>query len=276
MTDSTLTILGCGTSTGVPIVGCRCKVCLSRNPKNKRLRASVWLQTRGRSLLIDTATDLREQALRHRIFHVDAVLYTHPHADHVGGIDELRTYNFLQKSDLPIYGNAWTLEELTTRFPYIFKPRGPVEGGGIPQLIPHLISGTSKALDIAGVPITPIPVNHGSQECLGFRVDSVAYVTDCSYIPPSSLDRLKGLSVLVLDCLRLEKHGTHFNLDQALETVRALRPKKAILTHLGHDFDYQPWVRRLGRAAQSPTQITLAYDGLKVRWRKAPQAGGVK
>lgn len=264
---SSLTILGCGTSTGVPIVGCRCKVCMSRNPKNRRLRASVWLQSRGRSILIDTATDLREQALRHKIFRVDAVLYTHPHADHVGGIDELRTYNFLQKTDLPIYGNAWTLAELTTRFPYIFAPPMVIEGGGIPQLVPHLIRGESEVLDITGVPVVPIPVSHGSQECLGFRVDSVAYVTDCSYIPPSSLDRLKGLSVLVLDCLRLEKHGTHFNLDQALEIVRQLRPKKAILTHLGHDFDYQPWVAKLGREFKGPTQVTLAYDGLKVRWR---------
>ncbi len=266
---STLTILGCGTSTGVPIVGCKCKVCKSRDTRNRRLRASVWLQTRGKSILIDTATDLREQALRHKIFHVDAVLYTHPHADHVGGIDELRTYNFLQKSDLPIHGNEWTLDELTTRFPYIFKPTGVVEGGGIPQLIPHLIDGSTETLDIAGVPITPVPVSHGSQECLGFRVDSVAYVTDCSYIPSTSLDRLKGLSVLILDCLRLEKHGTHFNLDQAMETVRLLRPKKAILTHLGHDFDYQPWVRKLGREFKGPTQVTLAHDGLKIRWRHA-------
>jgi phosphoribosyl 1,2-cyclic phosphate phosphodiesterase len=267
---SSLTILGCGTSTGVPIVGCRCKVCKSRNPKNRRLRASVWVQSRGKSLLIDTATDLRSQALRHKIFHVDAVLYTHPHADHVGGIDELRTYNFLQKADLPVYGNAWTMDELTSRFPYIFKPTGIVEGGGIPQLIPNLIKsqpGSPETIEIAGIPVTPIPVSHGSQECLGFRFDSVAYVTDCSYIPPSSFDRLKGLSVLVLDCLRIEKHGTHFNLDQALETVRQLRPKKAILTHLGHDFDYQPWVRRLGREFKGSTQVTLAYDGLTVRWR---------
>ncbi len=229
--------------------------------------------------MIDTATDLREQALRHRIFHVDAVLYTHPHADHVGGIDELRTYNYLQKCDLPIYGNRWTIDELTTRFSYIFRPpqvhKVPkvIEGGGIPQLIPHLIdtrAGCPETLDIAGVRVIPISVSHGSQECLGYRFDSVAYITDCSYIPPSSLDRLTGLSVLVLDCLRLEKHGTHFNLDQALETVRLLRPKKAILTHLGHDFDYQPWVRKLGRECKGSTQVTLAYDGLKVRWKKAP------
>ncbi len=253
----TLTVLGCGTSTGVPLIGCDCAGCRSRNPKNKRLRASAWIQTRGKSLLIDTSTDLRQQALREKIRRVDAVLITHPHADHIHGIDELRSFNYIQRATIPIYGNEWTCEELRQKFSYIFKP-GPVEGGGIPQLELHQFENISQSLEIAGVPVTPISLLHGTKECIGYRIESVAYVTDCSYIPEISLDRLRGLNVLVLDCLRLAPHGTHLNLDQALEIVSKVRPKRTYLTHLGHDFEYAKWSRKL------PKGVRLAYDGLKI------------
>jgi phosphoribosyl 1,2-cyclic phosphate phosphodiesterase len=253
-----LTILGCGTSTGVPLIHCACAVCRSLHPRNKRLRQAAWLQTRGKSVLIDTSTDLRQQALREKIPRVDAVLYTHPHADHLHGIDELRSYNFAQNASIPIYGNKWTCDELRMRFPYVFEPT-VVEGGGIPQLILNEFQSSTEALDILGVPVIPISLQHGSRECIGYRIDSVAYVTDCSYIPPTSLERLKGLSVLVLDCLRLEKHGTHFNLDQALELANQLRPRRTYLTHMGHEFDYTKWSKKLPRGVQ------LAYDGLKIR-----------
>jgi len=268
-TPSVLTILGCGTSSGVPFIGCPCKVCRSKNPKNTRTRSSVWIRTRGKSLLIDSSSDLRQQALREKILQIDAVLYTHPHADHVSGIDDLRSYNFLQKTDIPIYGNAWSLQELTSRYPYIFSTEPAYrEGGGTARLVPHLFDSaflaSGKPWNVEGIPVLPIPVSHGSRECLGYRVESVAYVTDCSYIPDSSLDRLKELSVLVLDCLQLRKHGTHFHLDQALETIRVLRPKKTVLTHLGHDFDYLTWNRKLASIRES--KVSLAYDGLKLRW----------
>ena len=253
-----LTILGCGTSSGVPLIHCKCAVCRSKNPKNNRLRASAWVRARGKSFLIDTSTDLRQQSLRHKIPRVDAVLYTHPHADHIHGIDELRSFNFVQRESIPAYGNQWTRDELQTKFSYIFKP-GPVEGGGIPQLELRPVDTALQTIDILGVPVTPISVRHGSQECVAYRIDSVAYVTDCSYIAPESLDRLRGLSVLVLDCLRLAPHGTHFHLDQALEVVAQLRPKKTFLTHLSHDFDYDKWNRKL------PKGVQLAYDGLTVR-----------
>ncbi len=259
---TSLTILGCGTSTGVPLIGCDCRVCRSRNPKNRRLRASAWLQSRGKSILIDTSTDLREQALRHKILHVDAVLYTHPHSDHVLGIDELRSYNYLQGTEIPVYGNAWTASELPVRFDYVFNPPAYVEGGGIPRLVLHSIEAGDysprKPLDIQGVPVLPIPLKHGSKEVLAYRIDSIAYVTDTSYIPSESLELLKGLDCLVLDCLRLEAHGTHFNLDQALEAISQLRPRKTFLTHLGHDFEYAKWSRKL------PKGVFLAYDGLKI------------
>jgi phosphoribosyl 1,2-cyclic phosphate phosphodiesterase len=255
---NTLTILGCGTSTGVPVVTCSCAVCRSRHPRNQRTRASVWFQVRGKSILVDTSTDLRQQALKNRIPRVDAVLFTHPHADHTHGIDELRSFNFSQKSAIPAFGNQWTCTELRHKFGYIFNP-GPVEGGGIPQVDLQLFNAQTESIQVAGITVIPIALHHGSKESVGYRIDSVAYATDCSYIPPESLNRMRGLSVLVLDCLRLAKHGTHFNLEQALETVAQLRPKKTFLTHLSHDFDYRKWVKKL------PDGVTLAYDGLKVK-----------
>jgi len=258
----TLTILGCGNSTGVPLIHCSCSVCRSKNPKNQRLRTSAWVQTKGKSFLIDTSTDLRQQAIRAKIPRLDAILYTHPHSDHVHGIDELRSFNFIQKQSIPVFGNDWTCQELEERFSYIFKP-GKQEGGGIPLLTLNRFSTETPFLDVAGVQVTPISLAHGSKETVGYRIGSVAYVTDCSYIPPQSLDRLKGLSVLVLDCLRLEKHGTHFNLDQALETVSLLKPKKTFLTHMGHEFDYAKWMS--AKTKKLPRGVALAYDGLKIK-----------
>ena len=259
MARSSLTILGCGTSTGVPVITCRCAVCRSRHPRNKRLRASVLFQTRGKNILVDTSVDLRQQALRQKIARIDGILFTHPHADHTHGIDEVRAFNFAQKSSIPALGNAWTCQELRHKFPYIFKP-GPVEGGGIPQIDLEQFDAQKARLEIAGVPVVPISLHHGSKESVGYRIDSVAYITDCSYIDPQSLDRLVGLSVLVLDCLRIQPHGTHFNLDQALETVARLKPKKTFLTHLSHDFDYLKWNTKL------PKGVSLAYDGLIVHF----------
>lgn len=254
-----LKILGSGTSTGVPVLLCPCPVCRSKHPRNQRLRASAWLQLENKSVLIDTSTDLRQQALKARIQSVDAVLYTHPHSDHVQGIDELRCFNFVQKARIPVYGNRWTQTELCSRFPYIFEPKIP-EGGGIPELNFHLIDATAPFFRIPGLKekIIPLALAHGSQECVGYRVGSLAYVTDCSFIPEPTLERMRGLSILVLDCLRIEAHKTHFNLDQALAVVAKLKPKKTFLTHLGHDLDYTKWVKKL------PKGVAFAYDGLSI------------
>lgn len=253
-----LTILGCGTSTGVPLLFCTCAVCRSKNPKNRRLRTSAWLRAGGKSILIDTSTDLRQQALSARIPRVDAILFTHPHADHVSGIDEIRSFNFIQKRRIPAYGNAWTCAELRVRFPYIFAPAKKIEGGGIPLIDLEEFSTKTQTLDIAGVPVRPIALTHGSEECVGYRFDALAYITDCNAIPKTSLDRLRGLDTLILDCLRLAPHGTHLNLERALETVRELRPRRTILTHLGHDFEYRQWTKKL------PKGVALAYDGMTV------------
>ena len=254
---STLTILGSGTSTGVPVITCPCAVCHSKHPRNKRLRASAWLQTQGRSILIDTSTDLRQQALKHRIPRVDAVLMTHPHADHIMGLDELRAWNFSQKGRIPIYGNSWTEQELQQKFEYIFKPK-PVEGGGIPLLDLHRFDAQAEKLEVCGLEFVPIALQHGSQECVAFRHQGLAYVTDCNVIPQTSLDRLQGLDVLVLDCLRIKPHGTHFHLEKALETVEQLKPRRTWLTHLGHELDYLEWKKKL------PKGVAFAYDGLKI------------
>ncbi len=256
-----LTILGCGTSTGVPLIHCKCRVCRSRNPKNKRLRCSAWIQTPTKSILIDTSPDFRQQAMRAKISRIDAVLYTHPHADHCHGIDELRSYNFVQKSRIPIFGNEWLCTELKSKFEYIFKQRPTYEGGGIPLLDLHLLDSQAPTIDVVDEKVIPISLRHGSKESIGYRFGSLAYVTDCSLIPQSSLDRLKGLSVLILDCLRLEPHATHFNLDQALQTAEILKPKKTFLTHLGHDFNYDAkTIKAL------PKGVFFAYDGLSVRF----------
>src|SRR4051812_25691375 len=252
------TILGSGTSTGVPVIGCTCKVCRSKHPRNKRLRVSVWWQLKGRSFIVDTGPDFRQQALRAKIDRVDAVLYTHPHADHSHGIDDLRAYNFHQKGAIPVYGHDWTVRDFQKKFPYAFA-KIDSEGGGLPQLDLKPFNPEAESLEVFGVPITPLACSHGSQSCVGYRIDSVAYVTDTSYIPPSTLDRMQGLSVLILDCVRIEPHRTHLNIDRALELVAALNPKRTFLTHLGHDFEHTQWSRKL------PKGVHLAYDGLKLK-----------
>jgi phosphoribosyl 1,2-cyclic phosphate phosphodiesterase len=251
------TILGSGTSSGVPLIQCKCEVCQSSHPKNKRLRSSAWIQTNNKSILIDTSPDFRQQALTHQIARVDAVLYTHPHADHIQGIDELRSYNYLQKARIPLYGNQWTCDDLRVKFSYIFNP-GPTEGGGIPQLDLNLIDSSKESFEVQDLVINPLSLLHGSKECLGYRFGSLAYVTDCNYIAPATLERMQNLSVLILDCIQLTPHKTHLSLEQALEKISILKPKKAYLTHLGHAFDYDVWSQKL------PDGVALAYDGLTI------------
>lgn len=254
------TILGCGTSTGVPVIACTCAVCLSPDPRNHRTRASIWFEVAGKSILIDTGPDFRQQILREKIRRLDAVLYTHPHADHCHGIDDLRAFNFFQKEPVPIYCHPWTADEFLIKFAYIFK-KSPVEGGGIPDLLIQRFDPQAEILNVQGVPIIPLPLDHGSKQSVGYRIESVAYVVDCSYIPPLSMDRLRGLSVLVLDCVQLGPHRTHLNLERALEVVDQLKPERTYLTHLGHEFDYTQWTKGSSRLPQG---ISLAYDGLRI------------
>ncbi len=250
-------ILGSGTSTGVPLIQCKCSVCTSKSSKNKRLRCSAWIRINDKNLLIDTSPDLRQQALRANIPRIDAVLLTHPHADHIHGIDELRSFNFIQKSKIQVYGNDWTCSELRVKFAYIFDP-SPSEGGGKPQLDLHVFQAQDPFVEVLDQKIIPLPVSHGSKETVGYRIGSLAYLTDCNYIPQSTMNRMQDLSVLVLDCIQFGPHNTHLNLEGALSIISKLKPKKAFLTHLGHEFDYTVGSKKL------PKGVAFAYDGLTI------------
>ncbi|MBI5238726.1 MAG: MBL fold metallo-hydrolase [Deltaproteobacteria bacterium] len=249
-----LIVLGCGTSTGVPVIGCRCGVCASPNPGNKRTRASILVQTQGKNILTDTSTDLRAQALSNGIERIDYVLYTHPHADHVHGIDDLRSFNMAQGgASIPCYGNSYTMERLESMFPYIFREKGAEHWR--PNLSTNAVD---SAFSLSGIEVVPIEILHGDASILGYRIDGAAYITDISAIPPESMEKLKGLDVLIIGALRKEPHPTHLSIPQAIEISEKLRPKRTILTHLGHSIDYEK------DGAMLPTGVELAYDGMVI------------
>ena len=247
--------LGTGTSTGIPSLCCPCDVCQSDDPRNKRLRASALIQDNGDNFLIDTSTDLRQQCLRYNITKIDGVLYTHHHADHVHGIDELRCFNFFNKTVIPCYGNELTLSTIQRNFSYIFNGEKPM-GGGVPKLDMITLNGAS--FDLGGLKVTPVDIQHGNIIILGYKVNNAAYVTDCSGLPEQTKEVLSGLDVLVLNALGFEPHATHFCLEQALEAIEELKPKRAILTHINHKFDHEAVSKML------PENVELAYDGLTV------------
>ena len=265
-----VTVLGTGTSTGVPIPLCKCEVCQSKNPKNNRTRVSVYLELKSGQepcdskpfgILIDTTPDLRIQALTHEIPRIDAVLVTHTHADHVFGIDDLRGFNFAQKTRIPVYASNTSAEVLSTMFNYCFFPDPNYEGGAPPALSLNTIE-LDKPLQLGGYSIQPLPVLHGKTEVLGFRIDDFAYVTDCSLIPQETKSKMKDLDTLILDGLRFRDHPTHYTLEQAIEIVEELTPKKTYLTHISHDVDHEVGCEFL--RSNSKQYIQLAYDGLRL------------
>lgn len=249
-----VTVLGSGTSVGVPTIGCSCDVCTSADLRDKRLRPSVWVQFGGRSIVIDTGPDFRYQALRARIPRVDAVLFTHAHADHIMGLDDVRPFNFRQQGPIPIYGAAETLEAVRRCFAYIFAVEP--KQSWVPKLELRTLDGTE--FDLFGAGCVPVPVKHGDGDVLGFRFGRFAYLTDHSEIPPPSMDLLHGLDVLFLDALRHKPHPTHSTVDRSLDTVRRLSPKRAYFTHIGHDLRHERTEQLL------PPHVRLAYDGLEV------------
>ncbi len=250
-----ITFLGTGTSHGVPVLSCRCDVCTGTNPKNRRTRSSLWVVKDGVSILIDTAVEFRLQALQAGIERVDGVLYTHCHADHVFGLDDLRVFSSLTQKSIPVYGNRGTVAELRQVFAYIFD-KEPPEGGEKPRITTNVIS--KEPFYIKNVRIRPIPVCHGSLPILGYRIENMAYVTDCSSIPPASLQLLKGLDVLILGVIRHKPHPTHMNVAQALELVAELKPRQTFFTHISHLLDHDQADSSL------PAGVNLAYDGLKI------------
>ncbi len=249
-----VTFLGTGTSHGVPMIGCTCAVCRSTDPRDTRTRPSVLIDLDGFHLLVDTSTDLRAQALREGLDRVDAVFYTHAHADHVFGFDELRRFNHLTRKPLYAYGDDATLAAIRQTFAYAYDPDAP-KGGGVPDVRLTPVSGSFA---LGGHEIVLVPVMHGTTRVNGLRIGRFAYVTDCNLIPDASMAMLEGLDVLVIDALRHKPHPTHFNVEGALAVIAALRPAQAYFTHMAHDLPHA------ATCAALPAGVTLSYDGLVV------------
>lgn len=254
-----LKILGCGASTGVPQPACKCKVCLSKEPFNNRLRQSALLVTDcGQNILIDASPDLRIQALTHNIDHLDGVLFTHAHADHILGIDDLRCFNFVQPGKkIPLYGTENTFKHIRQTFSYLFELNPHYLGGPVAQL--DLIEITPhKPFYIGQTKIQPLPLIHGKEDVIGFRFGSISYATDCNQIPDETRLLLAQTKTLIIDSLRYKPHATHFSIEQAIETARELGIEETFLTHLNHSIDY------FTVSSQLPEGIKLAYDGLVI------------
>ncbi len=250
-----LTFLGTGTSQGVPIIGCTCSVCQSPDPRNRRTRTSALLHAEGQHILIDAGPDFRMQALANHIQHLDAVLLTHHHFDHIGGLDDLRPITE-KVGSLPIYGYPETLNDVQQRFDYAFNEKIASVGSTRPLLKPTPVSGP---FSVGNVRIIPFDIVHGTWTIAGYRFGNLAYITDASAIPHASMEHLYDLDVLVLNALRFKSHPTHFNLEEALVVIDRLRPRRTFLVHTTHAFDYATI------HAYLPDGVELAYDGLVVQ-----------
>jgi len=250
-----LTFLGTGTSTGVPSIGCECETCTSADPRDKRLRVSILIEHAGQTVLVDTSSDFRQQALRQGIKWLDAVLVTHCHADHIFGLDDIRPLNF-RHGALGVYANERAWKDIRRIFQYIFEPSH--FGGGLPQVLAHTVVADAPFCIGPDLHITPLEVIHGRLPVMAYRFNDFAYATDLSEIPSRTMASLKGLDVLVLDCLRFREHPTHLWLERALQYIEELGPRRAYLTHLAHDFKHARDSVRL------PPGVRFAYDGLEV------------
>ncbi len=247
-----LLFLGTGTSAGVPMIGCKCAVCTSSDPKDSRTRASVVVDYNGKRVLIDTTPELRLQCVARDVNWIDAVVYTHAHADHIMGLDDVRRFNAIRKGPLDIWADQQTFDTLDTCFGYAFRPPDPAAKVFRPNLIRRIIDGTFEVED---QPWIPIPLIHGSMPVLGFRIGKLAYCTDVSFVPESSYALLNDLDVLVIDALAWHEHPTHFSIAQAMEVVTKVKPKRTLFTHIAHGLPH------VTTNAQLPESVELAYDG---------------
>lgn len=251
-----VTFLGTGTSTGVPVVGCRCRICTSDDPKNKRLRQSVKIEAAGKHFLIDTTPDLRLQLLRAPIPRLDFLLFTHSHSDHLMGLDDIRPFNFRQRQPIHAFANAQTAKAIRRAFSYIWSDSQA--GGGKPQLELHEVDGPFSH---EGVDIVPVPVDHGDWTIFGFRIGPFAYITDTNGIPESSMKLLEGIDTLALDGLRPSPpHPTHYTIGEAVEVAKKIGARVTYLIHLTHEVDHATY------EAELPDGIHLAYDGLELEF----------
>ncbi|HEY6092084.1 MAG TPA: MBL fold metallo-hydrolase [Gemmatimonadales bacterium] len=253
-----LTLLGTGTSFGVPQIGCRCPTCTSTDPRDRRTRTAALIETRGKHFLIDTPPELRLQLVAAGVDHIDAVLFTHAHADHVHGIDDLRALSVRQGTMLPAYGSRATLAELAAKFPYIFDPSIVVPAGtSKPELAPHALE-PQTAVAIAGVPVLPLALPHGEHTVFGYRVGPIAYLTDVKAVPDRVVEALEDLEVLVLSALLSRPHPLHLSIPEAVETAQRIGARQTFFTHLTHEFTHQ------ALAAMLPASLAPAYDGLVI------------
>ncbi len=250
-----ITFLGTGTSQGVPIIACECSVCSSVNPKDKRLRSSVMIEINGKTIVIDAGPDFRYQMLRNNVKRIDAVLLTHGHKDHTGGLDDVRAFNYFMKKPVDIYSTIEVQKVIRNDYLYAFAlERYP----GVPEFELHTI--TNKKFEIEGIQILPIKAMHYQMPVFGYRIGDFTYITDANYIDDKELKKISGSEVLVINALRRKQHISHFTLDQALELIRILKPKTAYLTHISHQLGLFNEVEQ-----ELPANVHLAYDGLTLQ-----------
>jgi phosphoribosyl 1,2-cyclic phosphate phosphodiesterase len=250
-----ITFLGTGTSQGVPVIACGCEVCQSLDFRDKRLRVSIHIEIDGKSFVIDTGPDFRQQMLRERIKNLDAVIFTHEHKDHTAGLDDVRAYNFFQKKDMPVYARKQVLEQIQQEFAYAFTA---IKYPGIPQIDLHEIE--NQPFEIAGVNFTPVEVMHLHLPVFGFRIKDFTYITDVNFISDEELEKVKGSKIVVIGALRKEKHLSHFSLSEAIEVLEKIAPEQAYITHISHQMGLHREVEM-----ELPPFIHLAYDGLVLK-----------
>jgi phosphoribosyl 1,2-cyclic phosphate phosphodiesterase len=249
-----VTFLGTGTSQGVPVIACHCPVCRSIDYRDKRLRSSIHIAVDDQSFVIDTGPDFRTQMLRERIKHIDAIIYTHEHKDHTAGMDDVRSFNFAQKIDMPIYADERVIHQLEKEFSYVFEEE---KYPGVPRVNVNFI--TNSPFEINGVKITPIEVLHYKLPVFGFRIKDFTYITDANYISPSELEKIKGSKILVLNALQKKEHISHFTLEQAIEIANIVQAEQTYFTHISHSLGKHREVEK-----ELPSNCQLGFDGLKI------------
>ena len=250
-----VTFLGTGTSQGIPVIACSCAVCLSENSKDKRLRTSVMIEDKGKVMVIDTGPDFRQQMLREKVKQLDAVVFTHEHKDHIAGLDDVRAFNYKQKKDMDIYATPEVQEALIREFHYAFTE---YKYPGVPQLDLHTIG--DEVFEIGDVVIQPINVWHHKMPVKAYRIGNFTYITDANRIEEEELEKIKGSEVVVINALRKENHISHFTLDEAIEVIEKIKPKKAYLTHISHLLGLHDEIEK-----ELPNGVQIAYDGLSIK-----------